>query len=655
MCGIAGIVDFTGNFPIRHETLTRMSESIAHRGPDGQRIWLNYERDNSRPHPPDAGPQVGFVFRRLAVLDPDPRAMQPMSTPDNRFTLVFNGEIYNFRELRQKLDSKLSNHTWRTTGDSEVLLMAYATWGPECLAKLDGMYAFAVWDAHDRTMFLARDPAGQKPLYVTKLHGPPVNGVHAGGAAAIAFASELAALRELDWFDDTIDPSALRSYLRLGYVPAPRTIYKCVDKHSAGSSELVSADKRKISSTTSCSFNKDHRNPDQLTAKTRDLLTAAVRRQLVSDVPLGCWLSGGIDSSVIAAAMKSAASPDQKVLTFSIGFDDPRYDETPYAQAVAAHLGTEHRSFNVRPDAAADLPRLAEVFGEPFGDSSALPTHYLARETRQFVTVALSGDGGDELFGGYDRYRAMALAARIDQSPATRALLTHQFWQSIPGTHPKSRRARLKRFLSALREKNPQARYQQMIQLFDDTQIDALLSPPDEQATLERETDEKLFEFELSKNPDIVAAVAEFDRRQYLPDDIHTKVDRASMLHALEVRAPFMDSALLAFARTLTGPDLLAEGPKHLLRRAFAADLPPQVFTRPKMGFALPIGDWFRTSLKSMLRDHLFAADSFASKHLNRPALDRLLTEHDHNTADHGQRLYALLMLELWWRSTRRH
>jgi asparagine synthase (glutamine-hydrolysing) len=380
--------------------------------------------------------------------------------------------------------------------------------------------------------------------------------------------------------------------------------------------------------------------------QTHELVRRAVRDQLVSDVPVGCFLSGGVDSSVIAAAMRAALPPEQRPLTFSIGFDDPRYDEREYAAKIAQHLGTEHRSFVVRPDAAADLPKLAEAFGEPFGDSSALPTYYLARETRRHVKVALSGDGGDELFGGYDRYRAMVLGGRL------RAALTPLPWAALApllrharGGHPKSKWERARRFGASL-GLEPASRYAAYRRLFDASLLTRLFHPDLPAGILH--FDRVVASFGKG---DPLRAAMRSDRLLYLPDDLLTKVDRCSMQFALEVRSPFMDHRLVRFAEELTRSQLLGGGAKRMLREAFAADLPAWVFRRPKMGFAVPVGQWFRGELRDMLHDHLFATDSFAATHFAPWVLERLIKEHQESRVDHSQRLYALLMLELWWRS----
>jgi asparagine synthase (glutamine-hydrolysing) len=643
MCGLAGIVAWDKRFRVTRAILERMSARIAHRGPDGEGIYLNHDQE-----PSYGRAQCGLVHRRLAIIDLDPRALQPLDDGRETQWIVFNGEIYNYRELRSELETLVPDYAWRTTSDTEVLLVAARAWGERCVDHLNGMYAFAVWDEPTGTLLVARDRMGQKPLYyaVAPDHG------------AVAFASELAALREVPWVDTAVDRMGLADYLCWGYIPAPRTIYKGVEK-------LLPAHWLKW--TANGRDGKRYYNPnlalregavatdapEQLVRDTRRLVTQAVKRQLVADVPLGCFLSGGIDSSITAAAMKASVPPDQPVLTFSIGFDDPNYDETPYAASVARHLHTQHRQFTVHPKAAEDLPKLAAVYGEPFGDSSALPTHYLSRETRQHVKVALSGDGGDELFGGYDRYRAMALGQRLRHLPRPfHKMLAAQFWQKLlPGTHPKSRLTRLKRFLKTI-DDEPRRRYASYMRLFDDTTLWNLLDPSLHQPWY-ASRDWLSGEYGSFWTRDDVRAALAVDRVTYLPEDLLAKVDRASMLHALEVRSPFMDHELVTFASMLSADHLLLGGGKRMLREAFRRDLPRHVFSRRKMGFAVPIGQWLRKDLRCMLHDLLFAADSFASSHFDKPVLEALVEEHQHHELDHSQRLYGLLMLELWWRSAR--
>jgi asparagine synthase (glutamine-hydrolysing) len=629
MCGFAGIVAWEKQYRIDPFSLQRMSNRLAHRGPDGEGLWLNHE------HTPDRKrPQCGMAFRRLAILDPKERSNQPFISSDGRFTIVFNGEIYNFHEVQDEINRLNPDYQWRTTGDAEVLLMAFHEWRHKCVGKLNGMFAFAVWDKEENSLTLVRDRMGQKPLFYCARNG------------VLAFASELSALRTLEWFDSTIDKTAFSDYLRWGVIAAPATIYARAKKLPPASwlrcaSGGVSAPQMYFDPNDV----PPARDDIDFVGETRRLMIQSVRRQLISDVPLGCFLSGGIDSSVIAAAMRIAVTASQPVHTFSIGFEESAYDETDHARRVANHLKTTHHEFKVKPDVAEDLPKLASVYGEPFGDSSALPTHYLSRETRKHVKVALSGDGGDEMFGGYDRYRAMLVGQKVQNLPGPlRSLVTAKMWQHLPGSHPKGFASRFKRMNRSIDEP-PDQRYASYLRMFDEIELaNLLIEPP---AVSGADVAKKYAEFQKSR--DVVQAALATDRVMYLPDDLLTKLDRASMLNGLEVRSPFMDHDVVRFAASLPTEKLLKDEPKQLLRDAFKGDLPDEVFDRPKMGFAVPIGDWFRASLRPMLTETLTARTSFASKHFRRESITRLLAEHHERSADHSQRLYSLLMLELWW------
>jgi asparagine synthase (glutamine-hydrolysing) len=599
-----------------------MSAAIAHRGPDGEGIYLTREHE---PITPDT-PQVGFVFRRLAILDPDPRAMQPMTI--GPLTMVFNGEIYNFRDLKSEISNLRRHYQWRTTGDTEVLLMSYEVWREKCVEKLNGMFAMAVWDEREKTLYLARDRMGQKPLYIYRTE------------RFIAFGSEPATVEigtELSTSDYTT--CALTGFLRYGY--AAHGAFSNNLHHQLPSSWARYGADEQFDADSYFDQNNAPEAKGSGASGFRGLMLRAVERQLVSDAPLGVFLSGGIDSSVVTACARKFGPVD----TFSIAFDDPRYDESPYAREVAKHLRTNHHEFRVTPNVIEDLPKLAAVFGEPFADSSAIPTHYLSRETRKHVKVALSGDGGDELFGGYDRYRAMQLAHRLRGVPRAVGRIARPWTAG----HPKSKLSRAARFAASLGLEDA-ARYDSYMRIFEDATIAALLPDIPERGP---GVVESTFRHELERTGDVVRAALATDRVTYLPDDLLTKVDRASMLHGLEVRSPFMDHELVQFAAGLTTDQLLKGGPKRMLREAFAADLPDFVFKRPKMGFAVPIGEWFRGELRPMLHDHLFAADSFARQHFNMQVVERLIGEHETERADHSQRLYALLMLELWWTQQR--
>lgn len=642
MCGFAGVVAWDDRFHVTSSQLEAMSGRIAHRGPDGAGLRLNHERQAT-----PLLPQCGLVHRRLAILDLDHRADQPFTDERGRW-IAFNGEIYNFRQLRDELTALQPEYAWRTTGDTEVLLAAYAVWGEACVERLDGMFAFAIWEEQTGKLFLARDRMGQKPLYVAFVEGGADQSRGAtpkgGNVSAVAFASELPALWPLGWVNRSVANDALVEYLQWGYVPSPLTIYEGAWRLKPGQAMTVMH-----GGVRQRSYFDPNRRTGRVTdavTQTRHLFTEAVRRQLVSDVPVGCFLSGGVDSSIVASVMTKIPG---EVRTFSIGFEDPRYDESAYAERVARHLGTKHHAFTVRPDAAADLPKIAAAFGEPFGDSSALPTYYLARETRQHVKVCLSGDGGDELFGGYDRYRAMAIGKRL------RAMVTPYAWNVLsplvgvlPGTHPKSRLARTKRLLGAL-HLPANRRYARYLRLFDDASLHRLLRPAvRDYFWLEWDRIATHYEVALSDRGVLEAAVA-VDKLYYLPDDLLAKVDRTSMQFALEVRSPFMDPALLVTSANFSASQLRR---KTLLRQAFGGDLPAEVFDRPKMGFAVPIGEWFRGQMRDMLRGTLLSGGTFVSGVLETDVIRQMIEDHEGERGDHSQRLYALLMLELWHRAS---
>ncbi len=652
MCGIAGVISWSGRHRVTREMLASMSACIAHRGPDGEGLHLSHEGDASRERP-----QIGLVHRRLAILDPDLRSNQPFTDGRGRW-IVFNGEIYNFRALRRELESLLPDWPWRTTGDTEVLLASSVAWGEKCVDHLSGMFAFAIIDENRQTMLLARDRMGQKPLYVayarpTTDELDPDQAAHTGDPLyAIAFSSDVAGFRSLPWVKHEVNADALTDYLRWGYISPPYTIYDGVHECYPGSAVAFERNTHKTSFYFSAArpWREIPQPFDDIAAVklTREHVSRSVREQLVSDVPIGCFLSGGVDSSIIALEMTRSTSRPQDVRTFSIGFDDPRYDESAYAAEVAKHLSTTHESMVIRPNVAESLLTLARNFGQPFGDSSALPTYWLSKMTRQHVKVALSGDGGDELFGGYDRYRAVRLIDRVSLPGSIASKVANL----LGGGHPKSRRARFARLAEAMGHP-PHEAYSRMLRLMPEETIRGLLK--DTTTPLKEILEDSVansVKLAAAKS-DIVHAAMASDRGHYLPGDLLTKVDRASMAHALEVRSPFMDHELVRFAAGLTPLQLLKGGGKRMLREAYAADLPASVFGRKKMGFAVPVGEWLRGELRAMLHDHLFATDSFARTNFHLPTVQRMMDEHEQSRVDHSQRLYALLMLELWWRTTR--
>lgn len=591
---------------------------------------------------------AGLVHSRLSILDLDKRANQPMSDYTGRLTIAFNGEIYNFRELKAEIARELPKFRFKTTCDTEVILAAFALWGEKCVDRLEGMFAFVIVDAATRTVFAARDRMGQKPLYLAAIgaDGEPLDLARARGMgrpiAAVAFASEIQPLLSVPWVDKGIREGSLESYLLWGYVPSPMTMYRGVESLPPAHAMTIALQQARTWRYFDPNVARQLFIPGETDVDaTRRLVRQAVKRQLVSDVPVGCFLSGGMDSSIMAAAMRDACGNGQEVLTFSVGFDDARYDETKYAQAVADHLKTKHHAFHVTLDAAADLPKVVAAFGQPFADSSAIPTYHLSRVTREMVKVTLSGDGGDELFGGYERYRAVKLAAMLH--PGLRYAMALPMWQRMPGSHPKSRMQRLKRFLEPLNLPAGE-RYARYMELFGKRDLQRLMG----QATDDSERYLSALYAALMETREEVPAALATDRLTYLPEDLLVKVDRCSMQFALEVRSPFMDTELVQFAAGLDTGQLLAHGGKTLLRYAFAKDLPAGHFDRPKMGFAVPIGEWLRKDLRPMLEDHVKRQASFSRAHFDMQYLERLIAEHVAGTRDHSQRLYAILVLEIW-------
>jgi asparagine synthase (glutamine-hydrolysing) len=568
MCGIAG---FFGRGDA--ETLRRMAGRLAHRGPDGEGLLVEA----------DAG--VFLAHRRLAILDLTGGA-QPMSTADGALTIVFNGEIYNFRELREEL-TRLGAHFVTDHSDTEVLLHGWRFWGETLPRRLNGMWAFALLDRERRRAFLSRDRFGKKPLFWCLR------------ADTLVFASELTALREHADVPTSLSHRALRKYFGYGYVPAPLTFFEGVSKLPAGHSMTFDLAERSVRVERWWRYVPEPADVRPTGAERRwteefsALLDAAVARRLVADVPVGCFLSGGLDSSTVAAlAMRHAGR--ERLKTFSIGFEEASFDETRYARQVAAHIGADHRIETLSIRRALDiLPNLAACLDEPIADASILPTYLLCEHARRQVTVALGGDGADELLAGYDPFRALRYARAYERCvprPVHRALsLTAA---RLPVSHRyMSFDFRLKRTLRGLDHRRALWLPVWMAPLAP-SELEQLLESP---VDLEDLYSEAIEAWDECASPDPVERTIAFYVRLYLQDDILVKVDRASMLHSLEVRAPFLDIELVDFLRRLPADMKLRGGTsKYVLRRAARPLLPAQVLARGKQGFGVPIGQWFR-------------------------------------------------------------
>lgn len=619
MCGIAGFVQYGGG-PVPEGIVERMCGAIVHRGPDDQGIACVPRASRA---PGRARATLGA--RRLSIIDVA-GGHQPIANEDGTIWTAQNGEIYNFRELRAELERE--GHRFTTHTDTEVIVHAYEQWGDGFVTHLDGMFALAVWDSRRERLILARDRFGKKPL------------MYFHHERRFVFASELQALAQVADVPRELDMNALGAYLGYMAIPAPATIYRHIRKippahvltsDSAGVRlsrywQLEFAPKTKIS------------EPEAV-EQIRHLLTEAVRKRLMSDVPLGAFLSGGMDSSTVVSTMARLA--DRPVKTYSIGFTDRKFDELPDARRLAEHCACEHHEEIVEPSAVEILPAMVRHFGEPFADSSAVPSWYVAQLTRKGVTVALSGDGGDEMFAGYTRHFGNRLAEQWAAVPA----LVRKPLQAIGSSNAAERLGggRFARFASGA-ALDRAGRYRAWSGIFT-PQCAAAVSAS---ATHD---DPVRGEFERVRALDAVDAVLAVDARFYLPSDLLVKVDVTSMAHSLEVRSPFLDTALAEFVAPLPSTmKLPGFSTKHLLKQAIADRVPPETLTKRKQGFSVPIARWLREELREFAADHLHRSQVAAAGLLRQPAVDALLADHLRGDVDHCHRLWTLLMLELWWR-----
>jgi asparagine synthase (glutamine-hydrolysing) len=622
MCGIAGAVSFDPARPVTEPLLSQMIATLRHRGPDDGGVWTDGV--------------AGLASRRLAVIDLSPRGRMPMANEDGSLHISFNGEVYNFQSLRPGLESR--GHRLQSNTDTETILHLYEEEGTDCLRRLRGMFAFVLWDAPRRTLFVARDRLGKKPLF------------YYHGVRSFVFGSEPKALLQHPDVPAEPDPIAIHHYLAYGYVPSPASAFAGIRKLPPAHYLLVRDGQVSVHRYWSLRYRDKLRGSDaELTEQAMAVLQEAVRLRLISDVPLGALLSGGIDSGTIVALMRRLTGGP--IRTFSIGFEQPEYDELAYARQVAARFETEHHEEVVRPSAAEILPRLVWHYNEPFADSSAVPTFAVSRMARQHVTVALTGDGGDESFLGYDRYLATELTRRAASvpRPVRRGLagLTNLF----PQGSPKSVGYRLQRLVGVL-DLPPRRQYSRWMACADDQarsdlyapEFAALLNGTDPVSLLERA-------YDASDAPTFVEASAHADVQLYLPDDLLVKMDIASMANSLEVRSPLLDHEVVEFAARLPRRlKLRGLVQKYLLKRAMKGVLPDAVLRRKKMGFGVPIDHWLRGELREMAHDVLLGQRARGRGYFRPDAVRRYLDEHTRAERRHHTVLWSLLMLELWHR-----
>jgi asparagine synthase (glutamine-hydrolysing) len=621
MCGIAGIVRSDGA-RVDRELLERMNDAIRHRGPDDDGYYFS--------------DGVGLGMRRLSIIDLK-GGQQPIHNHDRTAWIVFNGEIYNYRELREQLE-KLG-HKFYTDSDTEAIVHAYDQYGTDCPKYLRGMFAFAIWDERAKSLFLARDRVGKKPLLYAELNGE------------LVFGSEFNALLQHPGISRDVDFEAIHHYLSFICVPAPLTAYRAIRKLEPGHWLLWRNGEIKIERYWQLDFSKKlNIGEEEAGERVVELLREAVRIRLMSEVPLGAFLSGGIDSSAVVALMAQESS--EQVKTFSIGFDEQDFSELHHARRVAEHVGADHHEFIVRPDAMEILPTLVEHYGEPFADSSAIPSYYVSRETRAYVTVALNGDGGDECFAGYQRYAAMSLAQRYATLPgALRNGVIANAVNALPGfaTRPSPLR-KARRFVAAASLPAVE-RYLRWVSAFDEEAKQNLYSAGFRHETANFRTAGILEPwFAKANGAGIVDASLLTDTMTYLPNDLLVKMDIASMTVSLEARSPFLDHHLMEFAASLPeNLKLRRLTTKYLLKRVLRKLVPAENLNRSKMGFGVPIGHWFRGAMQPFLRETLLSEKALARGLFQPEVVLQIIDQHIEGRIDHSHRLWSLLMLELWF------
>jgi asparagine synthase (glutamine-hydrolysing) len=628
MCGIGGFLLSGATLP-RNELESRLWAMVAtlrHRGPDDEGVWSD--------------DIAGLAHARLSVIDLSPAGHQPMASADRTVWITFNGEIYNFAEVRRDLGE--AGYRFRSQSDTEVIVNGWHAWGPRIFSRLRGMFALAIWDRRSRRLVLARDRIGKKPLY------------YAATADAFLFGSEIKALLAWPGLPRAPDLSTIDRYLTWGYVPAPYTAFEGIRKLAAAHYLVVEA---RADGFVESELVRYWRLPEPRTVRRRrgiaDLrrelvgqLEDAVRLRMVSDVPLGAFLSGGVDSSAVVAMM--ARIGGGAIKTFSIGFSARQYDETYYARMVAQRYATEHQEFVVEPDAVTVLPRLVWHYGEPFADPSAIPTYYISEMARRKVTVALNGDGGDECFFGYNRYRAMHLVSRLDRIPQWSRTGLERLLALAPSSV--QRRFKVPRIRGVLQapEEQPGQRYAPTIVAFTDYDKDDSYS--ELMRAQRRGSAIDLLEPYFTEADTLTAAANWADLHTYLPDDLMVKVDVASMAHGLESRSPLLDHALMEWAAEIPEEVRMARGvTKALFKSAMEPYLPAELLYRPKKGFSPPVDQWLRNDLKELAYDTLLSQSSTERGLFRREYVLRLLDEHSGLVRDHHPRLWVLLMLELWF------
>ncbi len=620
MCGIAGKIDHAG--AVDADLLHRMCAVMAHRGPDACGTYF------------ESG--VGVGMQRLAIIDVA-GGDQPIFSEDRSVAVVMNGEIYNFQELRAELSSM--GHQFSTSSDTEVLVHLYEEYGERLVERLRGMFAFAIWDSKRRELLLARDRVGKKPLFWARR------------GAKIWFASELRALLEDPEVDREIDFTAISAYLALQYVPHPMSAFRHIRKLPPATTLKVTAQGETARTYWSLDYREklDGLSPAELEEQLRVELLEATRIRLMSEVPLGAFLSGGIDSSAVVWAM--AEQMTEPVKTFSIGFPEADHDELDYARMVAERFATDHHEYIVEPSAVEIMPKLARHYGEPFADSSAIPSFYLAELTSRHVTVALNGDGGDEGFAGYRRYVTDARVRQLEWLPGSMQRLASLMRFVPEGPLQSDLRSRIHR-VGRLLAMSPKERYALRMCAFGAARQRNLVTAEFAAAAGSYLPEAFILDaWSESRAANIIDLMLDTDTRTYLPGDLLAKMDIATMAYSVEARSPFLDQRLLEFAASLPARHKLSGGNgKLILKNALRGILPDPVLDRTKMGFGVPIIHWFRDELRSLPVDILLDSRALDRGYFRRDEVERLIIEHQSGRADNSSQLWTLLQLEYWHR-----
>lgn len=615
MCGIVGICYSDLSRPVNPHILERMCQVIRHRGPDEWGIWHNGA--------------VGIGMTRLSIID-RVGGHQPIPNEDKTCWIVFNGEIYNFRELRHNLEEH--GHIFRTSSDTETILHLYEDYEEECVHHLRGMFAFAIWDEKEQKLFIARDRLGIKPLH------------YFFDGRNFVFGSEIKAILKSGLVRSEVYHQALVNYLFCGYVPDPDTMFKGIRKLPPGHYLTLKNGHLRVKQYWDVCFKPDYSHSEEyFIERTIEIMREAVKMRLISEVPLGAFLSGGVDSSLVVAFMAQEMS--EPVRTFSIGFEEEPFNELPYARMVAERYGTDHHEEIVQPDAEAIILDLIRQFDEPFADSSAIPTYYVSKITKKLVTVSLSGDGGDEFFGGYDRYRLGWMTKFSSILPDLFKKMLRKLTQVISeGTWG----INTLRYLSCSEEEQLVWKYSKKLSPLHDE-----IFSPELREQVETTDPAPVFlqYLEKVKGKDRLTQLQYLDSKMYLPGDILTKVDITSMLVSLEARVPLLDHKLVEFATTIPPEYKLRNGEtKYLLKRIAERFLPKEVIYRPKHGFAVPINSWINKDWADMSYELVLGERALSRNNFNSLFLHRIMNEHRRGRRDHNYIIWTLMVLEMWFR-----